>query len=250
MGLKELERLLGLVSPPVRIEGYDISHLAGEDTVGSMVVFLHGRPSKDEYRRFKIRTAPRGDDYAALAELLRRRLRNEDLPLPSLILLDGGRGQLSAGQAVLKEAGHGELPVIALAEEHEHIFLPEQKTPLVLPAVSPALKLLQQVRDEAHRFAITFSRNLAVKRSLSSFLQGVPGIGKVRRKNLLEHFSDMETMMVASLEEIKAVPKMNGPSAERLCRSFSGGKINKEAALWEKMNILKERTGYLLARQS
>ena len=220
LGLKELERLLGLVSPPVRIEGYDISHLAGEDTVGSMVVFLHGRPSKDEYRRFKIRTAPRGDDYAALAELLRRRLRNEDLPLPSLILLDGGRGQLSAGQAVLKEAGHGELPVIALAEEHEHIFLPEQKTPLVLPAVSPALKLLQQVRDEAHRFAITFSRNLAVKRSLSSFLQGVPGIGKVRRKNLLEHFSDMETMMVASLEEIKAVPKMNGPSAERLYREL------------------------------
>ena len=218
--LKELGRLLGLVSPPVRIEGYDISHFAGEDTVGSMVVFLHGRAAKDEYRRFKIRTADPADDYAALAEVLRRRLQNETLPLPSLILLDGGRGQLSAGLAALKEAGYGDLPVIALAKEHEHIFLPGQKAPLVLPAVNPALKLLQQVRDEAHRFAITFSRSLAVKRSLSSFLQGVPGIGKVRRKALLGHFSDLESMMNASLEEIKTVPNMNGPSAERLYREL------------------------------
>ncbi|MGI6327920.1 MAG: excinuclease ABC subunit UvrC [Dethiobacteria bacterium] len=220
VSLKELGRLLGLDAPPVRIEGYDISHFAGKDTVGSMVVFLHGRAVKDEYRRFKIRTADPADDYAALAEVLHRRLQNEILPLPSLILLDGGRGQLSAGLAVLRETGYGDLPVIALAEEHEHIFLPGQKAPLVLPAVNPALKLLQRVRDEAHRFAITFSRNLAVKRSLSSFLQGVPGIGKVRRKALLEHFSDMGTMMSASLEEIKTVPKMNGPSAERLYREL------------------------------
>ena len=186
LGLKELERLLGLVSP-VRIEGYDISHFAGEDTVGSMVVFLHGRAAKDEYRRFKIRTADPADDYAALAEVLRRRLQNETLPLPSLILLDGGRGQLSAGLAALKEAGYGDLPVIALAKEHEHIFLPGQKAPRVLPAVNPALKLLQQVRDEAHRFAITFSRSLAVKEPF--FISaGVPGIGKVRRKAPLDIF--------------------------------------------------------------
>lgn len=232
--LKELKRLLGLEDLPARIEGYDISHFAGEETVGSMVVFLHGHVSKEEYRRFKIRTADPGDDYAALAEVLRRRLQNEELPLPSLILLDGGRGQLSAGYAVLEESGLSALPVISLAKEHEHIFLPGQKTPLILPATNPALKLLQQVRDEAHRFAITFSRDLVIKRSLSSFLQGVPGVGKARRKALLEHFSDMEAMMNASLEEIKKVRNMNRPSAERLYEELQKRKRLGGGLLWEK----------------
>ncbi|RJX29449.1 MAG: excinuclease ABC subunit UvrC [Dethiobacter sp.] len=214
--LEELRKLLGLPEPPQRIEGYDISHLAGKETVGSMVVFLQGEPWKEGYRRFKIRSAGPADDYAALTEVLQRRFKNSRLPFPSLILLDGGQGQLSSALKVLKEKGLNHLPLAALAKEREQIFLPYQRAPLNLPDSHPALKLLQQVRDEAHRFALSLSRKLVKKSSLSSFLESVPGIGPVRRKALLEHFAGMEALTKASLQEIRSVRAMDSASAERL----------------------------------
>jgi excinuclease ABC subunit C len=214
--LQELARVLSLPEPPQRIEGYDISHLAGQETAGALVVFLQGQACKEEYRRFKIRTAAPGDDYAALAEVLQRRFSREDWPSPSLVLVDGGRGQLSAAQAALKEKGRGDLPVVALAEKEEQIYLPGEKAPLSLPAVHPALQLLQQVRDEAHRFALAFSRELLVKSSLASFLETIPGIGPVRRKALLQHFGGMEALREASREEIEAVPGISSAVATRL----------------------------------
>lgn len=214
--LQELARVLSLPEPPGRIEGYDISHLAGQETAGAMVVFLQGEACRDEYRRFKVRTAAPGDDYAALAEVLQRRFSHAERPRPALVLVDGGRGQLSTALAVLREAGQGDLPVVALAEKEEQLFLPGEKEPLNLPAVHPALQLLQQVRDEAHRFALTFSRGLLLKSSLSSFLEAIPGIGPVRRKALLQHFGGLEPLRGASREEIAAVPGISYALAEQL----------------------------------
>ena len=219
LSLEELAALLELPEPPQRIEGYDISHLAGRGTVGSMVVFVGGKPWKEGYRRFKVRTAGPADDYAALAEVLERRFNNSK-PLPALILIDGGQGQLSVTCSILEKKGLGHLPVIALAEEREQIFLPQRKAPLDLPASHPALQLLQQVRDEAHRFALSLSRNLVKKSSFSSFLESVPGIGPVRRKALLEHFGGLEALRKASLEEIKSVRAVDSATAERLYREL------------------------------
>ncbi len=216
LALQELARILSLPELPQRIEGYDISHLAGQETVGAMVVFLQGQPGKEEYRRFKIRTSAPGDDYAALTEMLQRRFSRETPALPALVLVDGGRGQLSAARAVLKEKGYASLPVVALAEKEEQIYIPREIQPLCLPAAHPALKLLQRVRDEAHRFALAFSRELVLKSSLASFLETVPGIGPVRRKALLQHFGGMEALREASREEIAAVPGMSSTVAARL----------------------------------
>ncbi len=220
--LKELAEVLGLSALPERIEGYDISHFSGHETVGSMVVFWQGEPYKEGYRRFKIRAARKADDYAALTEILRRRFSNETLPRPSLLLIDGGRGQLSTAIEVLKEKGLEDIPLASLAKEEEHIFVPGQKAPLMLPENHPALKLLQQVRDEAHRFAVKFSKNLNLKRSLSSLLQSVPGIGPVRRKTLLKHFNGMEELYEASLEELRSVPGMNTSAAQQLYEKLHG----------------------------
>ncbi len=220
--LDELAGVLSLPGPPERIEGYDISHFAGKETVGSMVVFLQGKPWKEGYRRFKIREVKAADDYGALAEMLERRFRNDKLPLPSLVLIDGGRGQLSVGEKVLREKNLSHLPLASLAKEEEHIFLPGERAPLRLPAVHPALKLLQQVRDEAHRFALALSRNLNIKSSIGSFLESIPGVGPARRKALLEHFNGLEALKDASLEEIKAVPGISAPVAENLYRNLHG----------------------------
>lgn len=216
LALQELARIFSLKELPQRIEGYDISHLAGQDTVGAMVVFLKGQPCKDEYRRFKIRTAAPGDDYAALTEMLQRRFSREDAPLPSLVLVDGGRGQLSAASAVLEGKGSPSLPLAALAEKEEQIYLPRAKRPLRLPAGHPALKLLQQVRDEAHRFALAFNRGLVLKSSLASFLRTIPGIGPARSKALLQHFGGMEALREASHEEIAGVPGISDVIAAKL----------------------------------
>ena len=148
--------------------------------------------------------------------MLRRRLHNDHIPLPSLLLLDGGKGQLSAALKVLEELEKTDLLVVALAKEQEYLFLPGEKSPLVLPAAHPALQLLQQVRDEAHRFALSLSRKLEQKSSLSSLLETVPGIGPVRRKNILKHFGGIEELQGASLKELKAVSGMNMHVAEKL----------------------------------
>lgn len=220
--LVELGKLLSLAEPPLRIEGYDISHFSGQGTVGSMVVFYQGKPLKEAYRRFKIRTASAADDYAALAEVLQRRFKNKELPLPSLILLDGGRGQLSAARKVLQEEPLAGIPLVALAEEQEQLFLPGKKDPLTLPGTDPALKILQQIRDEAHRFALFLSRDLNLKNSLASTLMKIPGIGPVRSKALLRHFNGLERLREASLEELRAVPGMNELSARNLYGEFHG----------------------------
>ena len=220
--LEELARLLTLPGMPSRIEGFDISHFAGQETAGAMVVFQEGVPNRDEYRRFKIRKADPSDDYAALAEVLSRRLDNPMLPKPSLILLDGGKGQLSAGMTILAQKGIETIPMASLAKEQEHIFMPHEKTPLALPANHPALKLLQQVRDEAHRFALSYGRSLTIKSSLSSFLESLEGIGPVRRKALLRHFGSLDALKEASLKEIRAVEGMDSRSAENLYDHLNG----------------------------
>ncbi len=220
--LQELARLLTLPETPSRIEGFDISHFAGRETVGAMVVFQEGVPNREEYRRFKIRKADPSNDYAALAEMLARRLDNPLLPKPSLILLDGGKGQLSAGMDILTQKGMQSIPMASLAKEQEHIFLPEEKTPLVLPATHPALRLLQQVRDEAHRFAVSYGRSLTIKSSLSSFLESLEGIGPVRRKALLRHFGGLDALKEASLKDIRSVEGMDSRSAENLYYSLHG----------------------------
>jgi excinuclease ABC subunit C len=218
--LEELAKVLGLPAPPERIEGYDISHFGGKETVGSMVIFHQGKPWKEGYRRFKIRGGKAADDYGALTEMLERRFCNSKLPLPSLVLIDGGRGQLSVGQQVLRAKGLQDVPLAALAEEEELLFIPGRKTPLRLPASHPALKLLQQVRDEAHRFALSLSRDLSVKSSIGSLLESVPGIGPARRKALLEHFKGLEAIKEASLEEIRSVVGISSAVAEKLYRKL------------------------------
>ncbi|NMB41885.1 MAG: excinuclease ABC subunit UvrC [Firmicutes bacterium] len=226
--LEKLKMLLHLPEPPVRIEGYDISHLAGQGTAGSMVVFLRGEPWKEGYRHFRIHSAASADDHAALSEMLYRRFGNSKLPLPSVILIDGGRGQLTTALKVLKEKDLEYLPLVALAEENEQIFLPHEENPLDLPAGHPALKLLQRVRDEAHRFALTLSRKLVHKSSFSSLLENIPGIGPVRRKALLEHFGSLELLSEASLEEIKTVRSIDAPTAERLFARFHQGEFQEK----------------------
>ncbi|MEW5921937.1 MAG: excinuclease ABC subunit UvrC [Bacillota bacterium] len=214
--LSALAGVLHLPLTPRRIEGYDISHFAGRETVGSMVVFHEGKPWKEGYRRFIIRESPPADDYAALAEVLQRRLLNEEIPLPDLLLVDGGRGQLSAAAAVFAATARPAPALVALAKEHEQIFLPGSTLPLTLPPNHPGLKLLQQVRDEAHRLAITHSRGKQARRSLSSMLTAVPGIGPARSKALLQHFGGLEGLRTATPAELAAVPGMTKTVAAAL----------------------------------
>lgn len=222
--LEELAGLLGLAEKPRRIEGFDISHFAGAETVGSMVVFEDGEPNRSDYRRYRIQKAKQADDYAALQEVLERRFHNKNMPLPALILIDGGRGQLSAAQSVLQEKAPAkeEIFVLALAKEQEHLFLPGQKSPLVLPGFHPVLKLLQWIRDEAHRFALNYTRERSTKSSLSSYLESIPGIGPKRSRALLRHFGSLEKLKDASLDEICSVAGMERRSAQNLYREVHG----------------------------
>lgn len=225
--LQSLAEALGLESPPFRIEGYDISHLHGQGMVGGMVVFENGVSLAKDYRRFRLRTLTKPDDYAALTETLSRRfgrllaakemgegkLQDPFLLIPDLILIDGGRGQLTAAQAALMALGLGSLPVVALAKEEELLFLPNRQLALRLAKHSPALQLLQRVRDEAHRFVLTYQRKLrpGVK---GSTLLSIPGVGEKRRKNLLKHFGSIAAMRRASVDELASVETMNRAAAE------------------------------------
>jgi excinuclease ABC subunit C len=229
--LVALAEALGLESPPYRIEGYDISHLHGEGTVAAMVVFENGLPLPADYRRFRVRTVEGPDDYASMRETLSRRfarlsaLRSQEavpgdskdpfLLAPDLILIDGGMGQLNAVLGSLAEAGLDGLAVVSLAKEEELVFVPHQKEPIRLPKNNPALQLLQRVRDESHRFVVTYQRKLrpGVK---GSTLLDIPGIGDKRRKALLKHFGTIAAMRRASVEELAAVDRMNVTAAETL----------------------------------
>jgi excinuclease ABC subunit C len=203
-----LARVLGMPEPPERIEGFDISNTGGDESVGSVVVFDGGVPNKDEYRQFRIRTVVGPNDVAALGEIVRRRyvrLKEEGRSLPGLILVDGGKGQLSAAVKALAWAGTGIIPVVSLAKREEIIFTPKHPEGIRLDGTAPALKLLQRVRDEAHRFAITFHRKRREKKSFGSELDGIPGLGPKRKAALLERIGGLEAILSASFADLAAV---------------------------------------------
>ena len=186
-----LQEDLGLPQPPHRIEGFDISHLSGTDTVASQVVFVDGKPSKKDYRHYNVKTVAGIDDFASMKEIVGRRIKrliDENQPFPDLFLIDGGKGQLGVAYEMLREAGRPDQPVIGLAKRLEEVFLPGQSEPLLIAKTSPSLQLLQQVRDEAHRFAITFQRSKRRQHIESSWLDEIPGIGTKTKMKLLQVF--------------------------------------------------------------
>lgn len=243
--LRELARVLGLSGPPQRIEGFDISNISGTFMVASMVSFWHGRPDRSNYRRFRMKTVTAQNDFACMAETIRRRYsrlvrevdsgQSEAVPaavgeggdagdesselkapwvppvpvrprLPDLILIDGGRGQLNAARAELERLGLGSVPVLGLAKEYEEIHLPDRSEPLRLGLDSGAVKLLQRVRDEAHRFANTYNAQLRIKRISESILDEFPGIGETRKQALLKRFGSVQRLRLATVEELGEIP--------------------------------------------
>ena len=223
-----LQKALALPKPPRRIEAFDISNISGTDAVASMVCFENGRPSKANYRRFKIRTVQGIDDFAMMHEAVFRRYRRvmeENQEMPDLILIDGGKGQLSSALAALRELGIENQPVIALAKRLDEVFVPGNPDPQNIPKDSPALRLLQQVRDESHRFAVSYHRTLRGKRQIASILDEIPGVGEQRRRKLLEHFGSVRDLMKASAEEIAAIPGMPRKVAEKIFEHLHGGRI-------------------------
>jgi excinuclease ABC subunit C len=224
--LDSLLEELALPKLPVRIECYDISNTMGTNSVASMVVFQGGRPAKSEYRRFRIRTVEGADDFSSMAEVIRRRLQrlkeNDDkfTPAPDLILLDGGKGQLSAVAPVLQEMKVGDelpdIPLRSLAKRDEEVFEPGRPSPVILERNSPELHLLQRVRDEAHRFANTYHRELRGRAMTASVLDDLPGVGPARKKQILTHFGTPEAFLNASLEELEGVPGLPGRVAREV----------------------------------
>ncbi len=220
--VEELGRYLGLRDLPNRMECFDISHIQGSETVASMVVFEGGLPKKSDYRRFKIRSAEgKPDDFKSMREVTERRygkLTKDELP--DLIVIDGGMGQLSSALEIIRGAGHTDVPVVGLAKQFELIFVEGSQDPVELPRHSQALYLIQRIRDEAHRFAITYHRNLRGKRNLVSVLDHIVGIGEKRRKALWSHFGSIGKIKAASVEELASVPGMSRPAAEAVYQFF------------------------------
>jgi excinuclease ABC subunit C len=232
--LEGLQQALGLDVPPIRIECFDISHLGGTQTVASMVVFEGGAAKKADYRRFKIRTLAEGasDDFAAMAEVLSRRFARWEhqadvsphdsaydasfAALPNVVVIDGGKGQLAAGLGPLRGFRDRGVAVVSLAKRIEEVFLPGRPSPLVLDHATPELQLLQRVRDEAHRFAITHHRNRRDKAMTTSLLDELPGVGPARKRALLAHFGSPEAIVAASSEELQAAPGLPAKVAREL----------------------------------
>ena len=240
--MAELQEELSLPALPVRMECYDISHIQGTNLVGSMVIFQDGKPKTSHYRRFKIKLVDGVDDYASMQEMLRRRFRRlanaraeesavpdmavtdpkRDGPadawsiLPDLVIIDGGKGHLSAALEVLLELGLDDIPLAALAKENEELFVPHTPEPIILPRRSQGLYLVQRIRDEAHRFAITYHRNLRSKGSLRSSIDLVTGIGPKRKRMLLRRFGSIQAIKDAQVDEIAAVPGLTRSLALRL----------------------------------
>ncbi len=256
LALEELQEALNLAAPPQRIECYDISNTQGTNSVGAMVVFEAGRPKSSEYRRFKIKTVEGPDDFASHQEVLRRRFRNvakqtaadveiaseiithidtgieaadhassDETPtaahfqhewaLPDLIIIDGGKGQLSAAMEVLQEL-HIDIPTVGLAKENEEIFTPGSPEPIILPRSSQGLYMVQRIRDEAHRFGITYHRKLRSDRTFKSVLDEIPGIGPKRKQALMKHFGSVRAMSAASVEDLAALDGMTRDAAEKV----------------------------------
>ncbi|MDQ5874792.1 MAG: excinuclease ABC subunit UvrC [Actinomycetota bacterium] len=231
--LTELQEALGLRQAPLRIECFDISNTGPSEAVGSMVVFEDGVPKRSDYRRFQIKYTSGPDDFAMMGEVVRRRFlryRRGDSGAetnrkfayaPNLVVIDGGKGQLSSVVEVLEELGIDDIAVCSLAKRMEEVFLPDRADPIVIPRSSEALYLLQSVRDEAHRFALTYHRLRRSKSMTRSALDAVPGLGDVRRKKLLNHFGSIKRIRAATLEELFEVPGLPRTVAEALFAQFS-----------------------------
>ena len=221
--LEDLQRALSLPELPHRVEAFDISTIQGHETVASMVVWVDGDMKRDEYKRYKIRTVTGTDDFASMQEVLGRRygkaLETESV-LPDLIVLDGGRGQLNVGIKALEAIGLDYIPIAALAKRAEEVYLPERLQPLVLDMGSPALQALQRMRDEAHRFAITYHKKLRTRRAIASVLDQIPGVGPALRTSLLRTLGSAKGVRQASVAELASVPKVTPKLAQRIYDFF------------------------------
>jgi excinuclease ABC subunit C len=224
--VEELKRLLRLERGPRRIEGFDISNTMGDQSVASLVVWEEGQAKKSDYRKFRIQTVQGANDFASMQEAVRRRYGEEEhLPLPDLILIDGGLGQLAAAMEGLKQAGRSSLPIIGLAkargDKEERVFLPGRKNPIVLHASSPATHLLQRVRDEAHRFAITYHRKLRGKALMASRLDQIIGVGEIRRNRLLRQFGSIKQIAAATDEALREAAGIDAKTAAEIRKTLS-----------------------------
>ncbi|MGA1796811.1 MAG: excinuclease ABC subunit UvrC [bacterium] len=225
--LRQVQEDLHLPRPPRRIEGFDISNLGPTEAVGSMVCWRDGEPDKSAYRRFRIKGVEGIDDYGMMAEVLKRRyerLGREQVPMPDLVLIDGGKGHLQAGLRVFRELGLPDQPVISLAKREELIYSPDRTDPLAFPDRSPTLQLLQRIRDEAHRFAITYQKTRRKRRAFSSGLDEIPGVGPRRKQMILRHFSGLEAIRKATEEDLAAVPGIDRNTARRVFEHFHEGR--------------------------
>jgi excinuclease ABC subunit C len=220
----ELQRELGLTVLPRALVCFDISHAQGKDTVASGVWFENGRPRRSEYRKFSVKTVDGIDDFASMREVVSRyfgRRLDEGKPLPDLCVIDGGKGQLGAAKDALEALGLGALPLISLAKREEEVFLPGRRDSVRLSRRSPALRLLQQARDEAHRFALTFQRAKRAKRTLTSELLEIPGIGPTKRRALLQAFGSLDGVRRADAAAIAAVPGFSAASAAKVLAALA-----------------------------
>jgi len=222
---EELKRLLRLDRAPRRIEGFDISNTMGNQSVASLVVWEDGQAKKSEYRRFRIKTVTGANDFASMQEVVVRRYGEaENLPLPDLVLIDGGLGQLAAAVEGLRQVGRAGLPIIGLAkargEKEERIFVPGRKNPILLAPSSPATHLLQRIRDEAHRFAITYHRKLRGKALVSSRLDAIIGVGEIRRQRLLKQFGSLETIAQATDDQLREIGGVDARTAAEIRKAL------------------------------
>lgn len=238
--VKQLAEYLGLEKVPYRIEAFDISNIQGTESAASMVVFEGGKPKNSDYRRFKIKTVEGPNDFASMAEVIERRFKRgieevEELRkqgkspedgkfsrMPDLVLIDGGKGQLNVAVSVLRRLGLGDIPVISLAKRLEEVYVEGQSDPVNIPKGSDALHLLQRIRDEAHRFAISYHRSLREKSRLHSVLEDIPGIGPKRRAALLKRFGTLEAIRNATVEELASVEGMNRQAAQKVIEYLRG----------------------------
>ena len=215
-----MQRALNLPDPLERMDCFDISHTQGSETVASMVVFRNGKPSKKDYRKYKIVSAEgKPDDFKSMQEVVYRRYKDYE-DLPSLVVIDGGKGQLSSALEVIRGLGLHDLPVIGLAKREEEIFTEGSHESILLDRESASLHLIQRIRDEAHRFAITYHRKLRGKRNLRSVLDHIEGIGPKRRQALWLKFKSIEAIKAASVEELADTESMNYPAAQKIYDFF------------------------------
>jgi len=221
--VEELKVMLGLGGSVEVIEAFDVSNIMGQEAVGSLVCFHKGRPRKSEYRKFRIKTVSGVDDYSMMREIVGRRYARaleEKTALPDLILIDGGKGHLTAALGELEKLGISGIPVVGIAKEFEHVYLKDRSQPLVLPKDSKALHLLERIRDEAHRFAITYHKRLRSKKIGSSELDGIPGIGRKRKRALVKHFGSVDRVRLSCLEELLKVDGIDEKSAKNVIAHF------------------------------